>query len=75
MAMNHRSEDELERRAALQREEVTRDIASVRRDLRREMDVRGRLEDRIRARPQPAYLSAAGAAAFLGFILARILKG
>lgn len=74
MATNHPSVDELERRAAAERREITRDVAAVRHDLRREMDVRGRIEDRIRAKPETAYFTAAGAAAFFGYSLARILK-
>ena len=73
MAMNH-SVGELEERAAHERERVRRDVGEVRHDLRREMDVRGRVEDRIRSKPGAAYGTAAGAAALAGYVIARVLK-
>lgn len=66
--------DELERRAAEQRERVSRDVAALQEDVRREFDVRGRLEDGIHSNPRGFYGAAAGAALFTGYVLARILK-
>lgn len=68
------SVDELERRAAEQRERVSRDVAALQQDMRRELDVRGRLEDGIHTNPRGFYGAAAGAAMFTGYVLARILK-
>ena len=68
------SVDELENRAARERERVNRDVVELRQNVRRELDVRGRIEDRIQQRPAAAYGAAAGAALFAGFALARMLK-
>lgn len=66
--------DELERKAARQRERITRDVAALQQDVRRELDVRARLEDGIQTNPRGFYGAAAGTALFTGYILARILK-
>ena len=65
---------ELEARAARERERLSRDVAEIRQDVRREMDIRRRVEDRIRHKPGIAYGTAAGAAALVGYIVARVLK-
>ena len=68
------SAEQLEQRAALEREEVSRDLARVRRDLRRELDFRGRLENGIRTRPALAYGCAGAASVLTGYLLARLVK-
>jgi hypothetical protein len=65
---------ELEARAARERERVSRDVAEIRHDVLREMDVRRRVEDRIRRKPGAIYGTAAGAAALVGYLFARVLK-
>jgi len=42
--------------------------------MRREFDVRTRLEDGIHTKPEAFYGTAAGVALFVGYIFARILK-
>ena len=66
--------DELENRAASERERLNRDVAELRHNVRREIDIRGRAEDRIRGNPGAFYGVAAGAALFAGYALARLLK-
>lgn len=66
--------DELERRAEEQRLRLTRDVAELRQNMQREMDVRGRLADSIHAQPSKFYGVAAGVALFVGYLFARILK-
>jgi Flp pilus assembly protein TadB len=66
--------EELESRAAEQRERVSRDVAALQQDVRREFDVRARLQDGIHTHPRGFYGAAAGAALFTGYVLARILK-
>ena len=68
------SVDELENRAAREREQLNRDVVELREEVRREMDLRSRAKDAIRAKPAAFYGTAAGAALFAGFALARILK-
>ena len=70
----HPNVEELEQRAAEQRERLSRDVAALQHDVRRELDVRGRLKDGIHTNPRGFYGAAAGAALFTGYILARILK-
>lgn len=65
---------ELEQRAAEQRERLSRDLAVLRHDVRRELDVRRRVENGIHTNPRGFYGAAAGAALFTGYVLARILK-
>ncbi|MFP5277298.1 MAG: hypothetical protein ACLGPM_09280 [Acidobacteriota bacterium] len=74
MASPNAPVDELEQRAERERERVSRDMARLRQDMRREMDVRGRVEDGIHQKPGTFYGGAAGAALFVGYIFARILK-
>lgn len=64
----------LERRAAEQRQRLTQDVASLQDDVRRELDVRGRLAEGIHSNPRRFYGAAAGAALFTGYLFARILK-
>lgn len=64
----------LERRATEQRERLSRDVAALQRDVRREFDVRGRLAEGFHSNPRRFYGAAAGAAVFTGYVLARILK-
>jgi hypothetical protein len=72
--MPNGSVDELENRAARERERINRDVAELRQGVRRELDIRGRIEDSIQARPAAAYGAAAGAALFAGYATARMLK-
>ncbi len=74
MASRNAPVDELERRAAMERERLSRDVAVLREDVRRELDVRGRVEDGIHASPRAFYGAAAGTALVAGYVLARILK-
>jgi ElaB/YqjD/DUF883 family membrane-anchored ribosome-binding protein len=66
--------DELERRADQQRQRVSRDVAELRHNMQRELDVRGRVGDSIHAQPGRFYGIAAGVALFIGYLFARILK-
>ena len=66
--------DELERRAEEQRERVSRDVAALQKEVRRELDVRTRLKHGIHTSPRGFYSSVAGAALFTGYVLARFLK-
>lgn len=68
------SVDELENRAARERERINRDVAALRHEVRREMDIRGRIEGRIAERPAAAYSAAAGLALVAGYAVARMLK-
>lgn len=68
------SVDELENRAARERERINRKVAELRHEVRREMDIRGRIEDRIAERPAAAYGAAAGLALVAGYAVARMLK-
>lgn len=72
--MSNQNVDELERRAAEQRERVSRDVAALRREVRRQLDFRGRMEEGIHANPRGYYGAAAGTALFAGYVLARMLK-
>jgi hypothetical protein len=72
--MPNGSVDELENRAARERERVNRDVAQLRQGVRRELDIRGRIEDRIQERPAAAYGAAAGAALLAGYAIARMIK-
>jgi ElaB/YqjD/DUF883 family membrane-anchored ribosome-binding protein len=74
MTNNPGSVDELENRAARERERLNRDVVELRQGVRREMDVRGRVEDNIHSRPGVAYGVAAAAALFVGFALSRALS-
>ena len=65
---------ELKAQAANERERVSRDLAEVRHGLRREMVIRGRIEEQIRRKPGVGYGAAAGVAAFIGYFPARYLK-
>ncbi len=71
---NLSSVGELEERAARERERLNRDVVELRHDVRREMDIRGRAEDRVRAKPEVFYGAAAGAALLAGYAVARLLK-
>jgi len=71
----HLSVEELERRATEQRERVSRDVAALQQEMRREFDVPARLKDGIHTNPRGFYGAAAGAALFTGYMLARILRG
>lgn len=66
--------DELERRAEEQRRRLSRDVAELRQNMQRELDVRGRVEDGIHAQPARFYGVAAGVALLTGYLFARILK-
>lgn len=74
MASTNAPVDELEQRAEKQRERLSQDVARLRQDVRRELDVRTRVEDGIHEKPGTFYGTAAGAALFVGYIIARILK-
>lgn len=66
--------DELERQAEAQRRRVSRDVAALREDVRRELDLKERAKDRIHGNPGACYGAAAGTALFVGYLLARVLK-
>lgn len=66
--------EELERQAEADRERVRRDVAGLRQDVRRQLDVRRRVQDGIHSNPRAYYGAAAGTALFTGYLLARILK-
>lgn len=68
------SVDELEYLAAQQREQVRRRVATLQQDVRRGLDVPARVADGIHSNPRGFYGAAAGAAAFTGYVLAKILK-
>lgn len=74
MASGNAPVDELERRAEKQRERLSDDVARLRQNMKRELDVRGRMEDGIHEKPGAFYGAAAGAGLFVGYIFARILK-
>ena len=74
MSTNNLSVAELEQRAAREREEVAQDLSRVRKDLRRELDVRHRFENEIRTRPALFYGVAAGCSLLIGYFFARLLK-
>lgn len=74
MASQNAPVDELESRAERERERLSRDVARLRQDVRRELDVRSRVEEGIHTKPEAFYGAAAGAALFVGYIFARILK-
>lgn len=71
---NQGSVDELENRAARERERLNRDVVELRQDVRREMDIQSRVKGSIQAKPAAFYGTAAGAALFAGYALARIFK-
>ena len=71
---NQGSVDELENRAARERERLNRDVVELRQDIRREMDIHSRVKESIQAKPAAFYGTAAGAALFAGYALARIFK-
>ena len=73
MATNQ-SVEELEARAARERERLSSDIGQVRQEASRELDVQQRINDRIHEKPGTAYGIAAGAALFVGYLFARLLK-
>ena len=74
MATNHLSVEQLEQRAARERQHLTRDVVRVREDLHRELDFRHRLENQIRAKPGLFYGVAGGFALLVGYALGRLIK-
>ena len=74
MATNPRPVEALEREAAQERERVSRRVAEIRHDVKERADVRGLAGERIHAKPGTFYGAAAGVAALVGYIFARVLK-
>ncbi len=74
MPSRNASVEELERRAEEQRERLTRDVTSLRQDVRRQLDVRRHVEEGVHTKPRTFYAAAAGTAAFAGYVLARTMK-